>query len=94
MKLEIRNLQKKFLRWKHNLRVLPSLERDRFGRFEHSGVQREWAAYMQCMNDILPAEPPQSVLDVMAQQGVRSAWCEDVYKAVRKHMISELEKMK
>ena len=87
MKKQTRLIQERFKGWKRKLRTIPDLDTDRWGKFLHSGVQREWGAYLECMAQFLPEQPPAHVVETMIAQGVRPDWAAQTYRDMRKSLI-------
>lgn len=87
MKKQTRLIQERFMEWKRRLSVVPDLTTDRFGRFLHAGVDRQWAAYLECMSQHLPEQPPAHVIETMIAQGVRPYWAAQTYRDMRKSLI-------
>lgn len=80
-------LRCRFEAWKMQLDKKPSLDKYKNGRYQHHGIQREFAAYMHGIAKTLPDDAPQEVLEAIVGAGVKPHWAKDVYNAVRTALL-------
>lgn len=77
----------RFEAWKMQLDKKPPLDKYKNGRYQHHGIQREFAAYMHGIAKTLPDDAPKYVLEAIIGAGVKPHWANDVYNAVRTALL-------